>query len=633
MCGFCGIAYTSASSQTIDRGVLTRMNQTLHHRGPDASNDHVEPKIGMGHCRLSIIDLAGGAQPMSSPNGRYTLVFNGEIYNFPQLREALEKNGRQFKTHCDTEVILHLYELYGVDCLSKLRGMFAFAIWDRDQKTLFMARDRLGKKPLVYALTPDGILFASELKALLEYPALPREIDREAIHLYLTYQYIPSPHTIFKSIRKLPPAHYAIWKDGEFSVRRYWDVSFQKKTSLSLPEATDQLMEKLRESVRLRMISDVPVGAFLSGGIDSSLVVGLMSEISSQPVKTYSIGFEEADFSELEHARVVADRFGCDHHEFVVRPQATEILPRLAWHYGEPFADSSALPSYYVAKETRQHVTVALSGDGGDENFAGYYRYAAMGILDVWDKVPRLLRRAVAAAAAPVRVQDRPREMLWKLHRLLMLGDESAKDRYLQLVNTFTESQKQELYSPQMKGELQCSDARQYLFTILDGVQAEGIDRYLAADLHSYLPECLMTKMDIATMAVSLEARSPMLDHEFVEMAAQLPAHWKWKPILRTKWILRHGLKNWLPSSILARRKQGFSIPVDRWFRKDLKPYLENTVLSPKAIARGYFKPEAIRRMIDEHHSGAKNHSDRLWALLMLELWHQVYIDKTHTFP
>jgi asparagine synthase (glutamine-hydrolysing) len=636
MCGFCGIVYPSASARSVDPALLSRMNATLHHRGPDASGLHQEPGVSLAHCRLSIIDLGGGAQPMTSASGQQVLIFNGEIYNFQQLRQDLQAKGRVFKTNSDTEVILHLYDQYGLDSLRYLRGMFAFALWDRPRKRLFLARDRMGKKPLVYTALPgNGIAFASEAKALLEHPDVSREIDREAIDLYLTYQYIPSPYTIFKSIRKLPPAHFAVWEDGKMRLERYWDVSFKKKTTLSVHEATDELMDKLRESVKLRMIADVPLGAFLSGGIDSGLIVGLMSEVSTQPVKTYSIGFEDQAYSELPFARLVAKKFGCDHHEFIVKPETAEILPRLAWHYGEPFADPSALPSYIVARETRRHVTVALNGDGGDENFAGYYRYAAMRLLKGWDHLPQGVRHLLGTLAREVSIRDTPNSNFWRLRRLMMLGDQSPPERYLRLVDIYTKDQKQALYSNPMREQMASKDARSYLFSVLANAQADdnGIDPYLYADLRTYLPECLMTKMDIASMAVSLETRSPMLDHEFIELVATLPPEWKWKPLLQTKWILRQGLKNWLPDSILQRGKQGFGIPVGQWFRGELKGYTESVLLSSQAEKRGYFDPVQVRRMLTEHQTRRHDHSERLWALLMLELWHQVYIDKTHSFP
>ncbi len=633
MCGLCGIVYPTPGARSADKAMLARMNHTLQHRGPDDVGFYDEPGVGLAHCRLSIIDLEGGAQPMSSADGQHVLVFNGEIYNFQALRDELLAKGRTFKTRSDTEVILHLYELYGPECVRSLRGMFAFALWDRPRKRLFMARDRMGKKPLVYAAVPgNGIAFASEAKALLEHPDISREIDREAIDLYLTYQYIPSPHTIFKDIRKVPPAHFLIWEQGKISLHRYWDVSFRKKTMLPLKEATDLLMAKLRESVRLRMISDVPLGAFLSGGIDSSLIVGLMSEVSSQPVKTYSIGFEEQDYSELHYAKMVAKRFGCDHHEFVVKPETTEILPKLAWHYGEPFADPSALPSYIVARETRKHVTVALNGDGGDENFAGYYRYAAMRLLKQADPIPAWMRSALASAARRLPLPDKQSAAIWRLQRLALLSEKSPAERYLNLVDIFTEDQKLPLYSTAMRDSLTQGSAKRYLFSFLENAQADdnGIDPYLYADLRSYLPECLMTKMDIASMAVSLEARSPMMDHEFIELVASFPAEWKWKPLLHTKWMLRNGLKGWLPDPILSRGKQGFSIPVDQWFRGPLKGYTESLLSSTQVSKRGYFNPSAVQQLLAEHQSGRKDHSTRLWALMMLELWHRVYVDREY---
>ncbi len=635
MCGLCGIVYTSSSSQTIDNSLLNRMTQTLLHRGPDAQNTYVNSQVGLGHCRLSIIDLTGGAQPMPSDDGKTILAFNGEIYNFLELRKTLEKLGCRFKTHSDTEVLLRLYESEGPDCVHKLRGMFAFAIWDGHKKELFVARDRLGKKPFYYAQLPNGFVFASEMKAILEHPGIAREIDLQALDLYLTYMYIPSPRTIFKGIAKLPPAYYAIWKDGDLSVRSYWHPSFREKTSLSVPEATTQLFDKLKESVRLRMIADVPLGAFLSGGIDSSIVVGMMSESSSKPVKTFCIGFEDQDMSESRYAQMVAKRFGCDHHDFVVRPDTIDILPRLAWHYDEPFADPSALPSYFVARETRKHVTVALNGDGGDENFAGYYRYAAMGCLTLWNQLPQLLRTSIAGLASHFPGKNESTQAMWRLKRFLSIGADTPENQYFELINVFSEEQKRDLYTPRVRQQVNQDISPRYIADILNSSDARNwLDRYLSADLSSYLPECLMKKMDIASMANSLETRSPFLDHEFVEMAARLPTDLKWRPLLRTKWILRHGLKKgWLPDEILSRGKQGFITPMGRWFRKELNAYLKEMIISDRALARGYFEADPIRQMLHEHEQGRADHSHQLWTLLMLELWHRVYIDRDYTFP
>jgi asparagine synthase (glutamine-hydrolysing) len=631
MCGFCGIAYVPSSNQTIDAGFLSRMTSTLAHRGPDGDGFWIQETVGLGHRRLAVIDLAGGAQPMTSAEGDLHLVYNGEIYNFLELEEELKRRGCQIRTRCDTEVILHAYRVYGEDCVTKFRGMFSFALWDSRRQRLMLARDRLGKKPLVYAKIPNGIVFGSELKALLEHPHVSREIDAEALDLYLTYQYIPSPHTVFKSIRKLPPAHIAIWEKGELTVRRYWSASYEPKSAIGAEEAKTELMRALRESVRLRLISDVPLGAFLSGGIDSAAVVGLMSELSSQPVKTYTIGFEETEHSELPAARVIAKRFGTDHHECVVRPDAAEILPKLAWHYGEPFGDPSTLPTYCVARETRKEVTVALTGDGGDENFAGYYRYPAMAFFKRWNALPRPLRAALARAASAFSGNAGATSWPNTVRQLLAMGDQTLDQQYLGLVNVFEEDQKQRLYSDSFRAATRAFNAPSYLVEALSRTPGGAIDRYLSADLTTYLPECLMTKMDIASMACSLEVRAPLLDHHVVEWAARLPEAFKWRPLLQTKWILREALKGWVPPDILSGKKKGFGLPLAAWMRGKWRAFVEETLSSERALRRGYFRPKEIRRLLSEHAAGQADHSHRLWTLVMLELWHHAYVDRTVT--
>jgi asparagine synthase (glutamine-hydrolysing) len=627
MCGFCGIIHRSGVP--ISRELLQAMANTLRHRGPDDEGYYLQGGVGLGFRRLSIIDLAGGAQPMSNEDESLWLVFNGEIYNFQSLREQLFQTGRhRFKTRSDTEVILHLYEEYGEECVEHLRGMFAFALWDCHQKSLFLARDRFGKKPLVYCLLPDQILFASEIKALLKNPAVNREIDHAAIDLYLTYQYIPSPWTIFKSIRKLPPAHTLVWKDGQIHLRRYWEPTFFPETTLTFEEAHEQMMAKLKESTRLRMIADVPIGAFLSGGVDSSIVVGLMSELSDQPIRTFSIGFEEQDFSELAYARLVAKRFGTRHQEFVVKPDAVEILPKLAWHYGEPYADSSALPSFYLAKLTRENVTVSLNGDGGDETMAGYPRYQAMAFMRFWSKIPSQMRRRILNALSLVPDGHPPYSFSWRLKRLLGLGLYEGSFDYLDTLCFFRESDKEDLYSPFMKSETRQTCAPAFLQSNLQRtLQDHGVNRYLHTDMMTYLPECLMVKMDIATMAHSLETRSPFLDHEFVDLVSRFPSSWKLKGLFRTKYIIRRAVKGWIPQEVLRRQKQGFGTPLSHWFRGDLKRYLTGMLLSEKALARGLFQKPVIERLLEEHNTGLANHSYRLWALLMLEHWYQIYVD------
>ena len=628
MCGICGIV--EKKDQAPDPALLQRMARTLRHRGPDDEGYEIRGRAGLGFQRLSIIDLAGGHQPMTNEDGRYWIVFNGEIYNFASLQAELEQNGRhRFKTRCDTEVILHAYEQWGENCVGRLRGMFAFAIWDSRDQTLFMARDRFGKKPLVYADLPDAFLFGSSIRALLPHPGVSRDIDYTALELYLSYQYIPSPWTIFRSIRKLPPAHALTFKNGSVTVQRYWEPRFDAKTSLSFPDAAQAMRLKLKEATQLRMVADVPLGAFLSGGMDSSVVVGLMSELSSRPVKTFCIGFEEEEFSELPHARAVADHFHCDHQEWIVRPNALEILPELARHYGEPFADASALPSYYVAKLARQYVTVALNGDGGDETLAGYARYQVMKAARVLTLLPPALRRALGRAMRVFPDGPPPHSTAWRLKRLLGLGLENPDTYYFDTLCFVREAFKPDLYSGFLKQETRSADAPSYLNRFLnEGNDLRGIDRYLKADLQTYLPECLMTKIDVATMAHSLEARSPFLDHEFVELVATFPDDWKLKGLWGTKRILRWAFRDFLPPGILARKKQGFSVPIGRWFRGPQKTVLQDTLLSDRAIGRGLFQKETIARMIDETADGRKDQTYALWALLMLEIWFQEVAEK-----
>lgn len=627
MCGICGIA--GLKSDVPDLALIQRMTRTLRHRGPDDEGFETLPGIALGFQRLSIIDLSGGHQPMSTPDGLLHLVFNGEIYNFQILRETLEATGRhRFQTRSDTEVILHLYQEYGDRCVDYLRGMFAFAIWDSQKKRLFMARDRFGKKPLVYAELPGKLLFASELRALLEHPEVSRDLYYPAIDLYLTYQYIPSPWTIFRQIKKLPPAHWLLWENGKSRIERYWEPPFLPKTRLSQKEAAEAMMLKLREATRLRMIADVPLGAFLSGGKDSSIVVGLMSELSSQPVKTFSIGFEEADFSELPYAKAVAQRFNTDHHEFMVKPDAVAILPKLAWHYGEPYADSSALPSYYVSQMTRQHVTVALNGDGGDETMAGYPRYQAMKFMKLWTYVPLSLRKRVTRLAYRLPASPAPHSISSRLRRLMRIGACDEQELYLDTICFFREPQKTDLYTDFMRDQIGSFSAPDYVNEILRrGQKLPGIDPYLYTDQMSYLPECLMVKMDIASMANCLETRSPFLDHEFVELVGSFPDTWKLKGFTQTKYLLTKSVRGWLPDQILNRPKQGFSLPMAHWFRGELKGYVREILLSDLAGSRNIFNRMKIEQIISDNEIGKFNYSYQIWALLMLEHWYRIYID------
>jgi len=552
-------------------------------------------------------------------------VLNGEIYNFLELRHQLEKK-HKFYTKTDTEVIVHLYEDYGEKCVQYLRGMFAFAIWDEKNKKLFIAKDRVGKKPLYYTSHNGSFVFASEIKSILEYLQKTPEIDFEAIDLFLTYQYIPSPKTIFKNIKSLLPAHILTCdKNGDIETKEYWNLDFTKKTDLSFDNACTETKNLLMEATKLRMISDVPLGAFLSGGVDSSIVVGLMSQLSSQPVKTFSIGFEEADFSELTYAKIVANHFKTDHHEFIVKPNFIEILPKLVWHYGQPFADSSALPSYFVANETKKHVTVALNGDGGDETFGGYLRYKAMkGSLYFAFPFQILGKKITEKLSSLVPFKDK--KYFRYLRRLVSALSEPPELRNIQWHRFFSNEAKEKLYTDNMK-KILYNNAYDYLTALFENAPANNImDRVFYTDLKAYLPECLLVKMDIASMANSLEARSPFLDHKVLEFSASLPSAWKLHG-LTTKYILKKSFNDFLPKEILHRGKMGFGIPVGKWFRNNWKNYYREIVLSQKSINRGYFERETIEQMFYEHISGKRDHGYRLWALLMLELWHNVYID------
>lgn len=628
MCGICGVVY--GDGRLASRETLKRANDLIAHRGPDDEGFFLDGPAGLAMRRLAIIDLNTGHQPISYDDDSLWIVFNGEIYNYQQLRAELEASGHRFKTKSDTEAILALYRDLGPKCVTKLRGMFAFAIWDKKKRRLFIARDRIGKKPLVYAERPDGTLvFGSELRCLFALaPSLPRDTDPTAIDMYLSLQYIPSPITAYKAVKKLPPAHTLTWQDGRVTVERYWDLPFgAPHVTDDVEEAKRLLREKLTESVKLRLISDVPLGAFLSGGVDSSIVVALMAGLSSKPVKTFSIGFDEERFSETHYAKMVADKYKTDHTEFVVKPEMADVLPKLAWHYGEPYADASALPTYYVSRETRKFVTVALNGDGGDENFGGYLRYFAMKAARVTDALPGPVLGALRAGTELLPEYNAPYGTVWRAKRFLrsaLLND--LPGRHLKMICYFAEDDKPSLYAPEFVSALGSSmgAAKGYMERAFKATEGEDfVNRMLAVDFKTYLPECLMAKVDVASMACSLEGRSPLLDHEFVELAYRMPGEWKLKGLRGHKWIFKEAFKDLLPPEILTRGKMGFGIPLGTWFRGPLKDYWADHVLSKDGLGRGYFTEKGLRGLWDEHQSGRRDHGYRLWALLMLELWHR----------
>ncbi len=650
MCGITGVAW-NAGQPPLDMSVLEPMTTVLAHRGPDdcgyyRSTDQEDapggspPGAALGHRRLSIIDLGGGHQPLSNEDGTVWIAFNGEIYNYRELQADLEKRGHTFRTSSDTEAIVHLYEEYGPDCVLHLRGMFAFAIWDDRNKQLLLARDRLGQKPLVYRQEPGRLLFASELKSLLQVPGLPREIDPVALYEYLTYQYVPAPRCMLAGFHKLLPGHTALYRDGELTIRRYWEpgydagemqvagLNFSKPDNPPAQEVREQLRTLLTEAVRLRMRSDVPLGAFLSGGVDSTIIVGLMQRLSQRPVQTFSIGFPVAAFDERTYAREAAEHLGTEHHEAVVTPDALQILPRLIWQYDEPFSDSSAIPTMYLSEMTRKNVTVSLSGDGGDELFAGYDRYKAVHIAEWFDGLPRPLQKMATLRLwqhLPASVRQKSRRR--RLKRLLAALGEPRERRYLKWISIFDEQRLAGLWSDDFRATLGDADAAAPL---LEAYQAcpnrDFVTQTTCADVLTYLPGDILTKVDIASMTYGLECRSPFLDHHVAEFAARLPLQAKLRG-RQGKRILIETFGDLLPASIQSRPKMGFGVPLDHWFRNELKPMLQETLLDGSALSRGYFRPEAVERLVSEHLNGQWDHSYRLWSLLCLELWQRIFVD------
>lgn len=627
MCGIVGIV--NRRDCTVDADLLTRMCESIRHRGPDDDGFYLNGAAALAMRRLAIIDVKSGKQPIHNRDRTAWIVFNGEIYNYLELRERLEKLGHIFYTDSDTEAIVHAYDQYGDDCPKYLRGMFAFAIWDERTEELFLARDRVGKKPLLYSLVNGQFIFGSEFSALLQHPDISREIAPEAIHYYLSFMCVPAPLTAYRAIKKLEPGHsLRFTRNGEVKIQRYWQPDFSTKLNIGEEEAGERAIELLRDAVRVRLMSEVPLGAFLSGGIDSSTVVALMSELTGSPVKTFSIGFEEQDFSELHHARRIAEHVGAEHHEFIVRPDAMEVLPMLVEHYGEPYADSSAIPTYYVARETRKHVTVALNGDGGDECFAGYERYAAMKLAERFRSIPAALRNGVIRNAVNLLPSSEVRRgRIRAMKRFINAAALPPVERYLRWVSVLDREAKEQLYTEEFSRGTASYDAASWLspwFTQANG--AGVVDASLLADTMTYLPNDLLVKVDIASMAVSLEARSPFLDHHVIEFAASLPERFKLRR-LTTKYLLKQTLKRLIPSENLTRRKMGFGVPVGHWFRGKMQSFLRENLLSEKSARRGFFRPIEVQRMIDQHTRAEKDYTHQLWTLLMLELWFQRFID------
>ncbi|HLG73743.1 MAG TPA: asparagine synthase (glutamine-hydrolyzing), partial [Chloroflexota bacterium] len=575
--------------------------------------------------RLSVIDLAGGHQPISNETGDVWLVFNGEIYNFRDLRAGLQRRGHVFRSQCDSEVIVHAYEDEGLECLRRLDGMFALALWDSRRRQLLLARDRLGKKPLVYAQRPDGLLFASELQALLAGDGVPRDIDLAALVDYLDLQYIPSPRTIFRDVRALQPGHYLVADGSGLRSERYWSLRYQSGGVIDEEQAARAIRRGVESAVKARLISDVPLGAFLSGGIDSSVIVGVMAQQTCRPVETFSIGFPDEQANELPFARQVAEHFGTRHHEFVVEPRMVDVVPKLARHYGQPFADASALPTFFLAQETRRHVTVALSGDGGDEVFAGYYRYQAAMRTAWWDELPQSARIAGKWLASHV-PESAGRVPL--ISRFQALGGASGlAERY----GHWAARPGRATWLPLCDSELRIAamahggyaDVVQPWLT--PEVAASPLNRMLLADTMTYLPDDLLVKVDIAAMAHSLEVRCPFLDHHLVELAAGLPSSLKLRG-RSGKYILRRAFADLLPPAATERPKKGFSPPIAGWLRTELAAMIGDLVLHGHFVEQGLFRRLAVEKLIREHQLRQYDHSALLWSLLMLEVWHDAVL-------
>ncbi|MEW4528018.1 asparagine synthase (glutamine-hydrolyzing) [Maioricimonas sp. JC845] len=648
MCGIAGAAWTS-DGESLDGEALRRMTDVLSHRGPDDQGHYLDANatggVALGHRRLSIIDLAGGHQPLSNEDGTVWIVFNGEIYNYRELRPELEAQGHRFQTSTDTETIIHLYEQYGPKCVERLRGMFAFAIWDAGKQRLFLARDRIGQKPLFYRAEHGRISFGSELKALLQVPDAPRQLDPQAVDLFLTYQYVPHPWCILKGYSKLSPGHYAIWQNGSLHTERYWSPPYDDDfdpQSLADPRLNDssawtetqwreRLRETLTEAVRLRMRSDVPIGAFLSGGIDSTITAGLMQSLAESPIHTFSIGFPIPEFDERSYARQAAEHLHTNHHEYVVEPSALETLPRLIWHYDEPFGDSSAIPTMYLSEVTRQEVTVALSGDGGDELFAGYHRYQAVRAAGLLDRLPGIVRASFGWQGwqkFPEGAGHRSTTRRFK--RFMTAMSRPPEVRYLRWIGMFnTPEMRRQLYSPAYREQVGDFDSAEFLLNAYNHCRGRDfVTRTTCVDVLSYLPCDIMTKVDIASMAFGLEARSPFLDHHVAELAARMPLSLKMSGT-RSKKILTDTFSDLIPESIQTRSKMGFGIPIDHWFRNELKELLCDTLLGETATQRGFFDPEYVRDMVESHVSGRVNECYRLWNLLIFEQWCQAFLDRT----
>lgn len=617
MCGICGFVGFD------DQQLIERMCEIMIHRGPDDHGLFTGPGIALGMRRLSVIDLHTGHQPIANEDQTLWIILNGEIFNYRQLREELKDKGHTFRTSSDTEVVVHLYEEMGTECVRRLRGMFTFAIWDGKSSSLLIARDRVGIKPLYYAAHGGRFAFASEIKALLLCPFVSREMNREALPEYLVLQYVPAPQTLFAGVKKLPPGHTMTVKDGEITLERYWHVQMRTSSStISEDDAFAEFRERVADAVSSRMISDVPLGALLSGGIDSSVVVALMAQAQGEPVQTFTVGFEPAGgYTEADIARTVADYIGTDHHEITVRPRAAQLLPALVWHMDEPVADAAALPTFLISRFARQKVTVALTGEGGDEFYGGYPRYFLFRWAKTLQRLPRALREDVILRL----VRRAPLSDFVQRTLRRILSDGTDAQRHLDWVSNFTPMQ----VSALLRDGSAATEATEFVERALADAQGDDlIHRLMWFDATVWLVDDILAKVDKMTMATSLEARVPLLDHELLEFVMRLPSKLKVRGIT-TKYLLRKLARHLLPKDIADRPKHAFVVPLDEWFRGELRQTAEDTFLAPDARISEYLDMEVVREIAGAHFAGAARNGQLLWNLLCLELWHRIFIDQT----
>ncbi len=625
MCGICGLTYFDPG-QTVDGQQVRDMCAVIRHRGPDEEGIITRGNFGFGMRRLSIIDLATGRQPISNEDGSIWIVFNGEIYNHLELRKDLESKGHQFKTKCDTEAIVHAYEEYGDRCAEKLNGMFGIAILDLNDRSLFLARDRLGIKPLYYYCDSEKFLFGSELKSILEIDGVPREVDLQALDNFLTVEYVPAPRSIFKNIFKLPPGHTLTLRDGKVKMREYWDIRFDEQPATE-GELCEQLVELLQDAVRVRLMSDVPLGAFLSGGIDSSSIVALMSREMDRPVETFSIGFQESSYNESSFARIVANRFATQHHEFTIEPDALDLTENLIGHLDEPFGDFSIFPTFLVSKMAREFVTVVLSGDGGDELLAGYDTYIANRVARSYAKIPAWIRNGgVGPLLDLIPPTEKKKGLVNRAKRFHEGAQLPADLRHTRWMIFLQAAEKAKLFAPEKHAALADFDSYGFLRAHFNRAgTADDLNRQLYVDMKTYMVDDILVKVDRMSMATSLEARVPFLDHRFVEFTARMAGSHKLQG-RTTKHILKKAMGSVLPHEILGRGKEGFSIPIKNWLKNELKPLMMDVLATDRIKREGFFEPAYVEQLKSEHLGGKENHSHRLWALMVFGIWQDIYL-------